>query len=520
MGAHLDVLSYLLGAIVFSAGFLSARLHATADATRRQVSDVSWRLRELLAQGKHLPPSEISGLLSAARLDPDSVARLTRILNAALVVAAVIVFADGERLRSTGLEHPPDVLLLSSILAIGALAVGAVGELDVRHVESALTEDLSNTTLGRLHALDAAIQRQDTQAARSVLVQLTRSFPSWGLLTEIEAYLLLLDEQPEQSLRLIADHVHNDADTYLAVAIAAGAAVQLGQLARGLDVVRQVEQRRPLGREEHLVLRALRLHEGHLDELLDGDALIATAGPQEDQYSPIGTVMETLFEGSVVGQATTALDIRIQAIPNLNSLVMSLEAWNSNGRQLVSQTDCVWSDTRRLLAQPTMDARERMVAKALVLSDGESVEAIGLILLLVGDARSAVSVFERAVALRPKSARIHWAHAMSCWQWGWDDMAIQSLGRAIALDPENRIIRLARHLVDGGSLDEDAQAATLGQLSATGMLPSAKLQLALIGVQTTSGETPSPRGQLIDDLLARADDGYRTTLATRTSEHA
>lgn len=41
MSAHIELLSYLLGAIVFSVGFLSARLHSSADAARRQVSDVA-----------------------------------------------------------------------------------------------------------------------------------------------------------------------------------------------------------------------------------------------------------------------------------------------------------------------------------------------------------------------------------------------------------------------------------------------------------------------------------------------
>lgn len=522
MENHLDVLSYLLGAAVFSTGFLSTRLHASADATRREVSDVSWRVRDLLANGERLAPSELGGLLSAAQLGTDRVARLARWLNVAFVGAAFVVFVNGTRLQTSGVDHPPTILLLMVVLVIGAAAVGGVGELDARVVEESLEQDLQRTTVGRLHRLDQAIRRGDATEGRVVLGELRRSFPEWGLLPELEAHLHFIEGHLDTSLDIIEEHVASERETYASVAIGVGAAVSMGDPHRGLVLARRVERTRSLADDELLILRSLRLQAAHLDEMVDGAGGSGRTAIANRGATVAGGALDTLFEAAVEDTGT-ALDIRTATIPALTELSESFERWNHLAAAATPLPGTPWAMFTALIDGTTgLEADPSLTQRIVSLGDGEAVESLGLGLLLAGEGRAAVTVLERAVALRPKSARIHWAHAMSCWRWGWEDRAEQSLGRAISLDAENWILRLCRRVVVDGTLSAEAVAAAVAQTSgpSTSVKPSERIQLALIGVQVEAAPPTTGRTALVEVLVGRARDLHLATVSERVPNGA
>src|SRR4051794_13172046 len=111
MGAHLDVIGYLLAAVVFSVAFLIGRSQDATNTLIQAASDASWRIREVLGRGEEIAPEEIYASLAIVVEDRDSFDRATRWVNLGLFVAIAIVFFDGMRLLWAEVDGPTDALL-------------------------------------------------------------------------------------------------------------------------------------------------------------------------------------------------------------------------------------------------------------------------------------------------------------------------------------------------------------------------------------------------------------------------
>lgn len=518
MSVHIDVVGYLLTAITFSVGFLSTRNHATANATLRQASDVSWRVREILTRGDRLSPAELASLLVVVHRVDDVSARFARAANVVLLSAITVLSLDGLRLIAAG-AHPVDAALLVLALLTGGIAVCVVGEVDARHVERDLRQRLGATTLGRIENLDTRIEVGDFAGIRREIGFLRRSFPNWGLLVELDAYASLHNSDPERAFETVLRHVDTNDDVYLSALVGAAAAAAMGRHDEALSLLERLGAAGLLSADEVLMRRAFCLRAAHLDELVDGgerrdvSPSAATTPSTGAVVLPIDEIAGLMFEGTAATEQL-ALDVSGNDFDQLRSVLETLQAWN--GRAATTALDPAATDragtpfgilSALVMSAPSSPQRADAVASAVELGqrskDGLSVEAVGMCLLACGEVRPALSALERAAALSPKSPRIHWAEAVSCWRWGWQVKAEESLDRAAGLDPDDPVIAITRLRVAGEGDDEALPTSTL-------LLPTQRLQLALIRHPVPSVSPPAcPREVFVTRLIEAAQTSGR-----------
>lgn len=465
-------------------------------------------MREAILRGDPLSTSEISGLVSAATNPNDAIARLTRLLNGALLVAAVVLAADALRLIEQGVDHPPNAVLLIVLLVGAAISVGIVGEADARHLDAATSNELSRTTLGRIARLDEALDVGDLPGARQAIQDLHRSFPAWGLLAELDAYVTLREGDVDGPLNRVSSHLDRSDDVYVSALVGSAAALDAGKFDVALRVIDQVERKRPLTAEELRIRRAVCLLAGHLDEMVDGAAAKANDGQElalMAQQSPLGSnISGALFEGIVALEGdATGIDLRAESIRGLSAPLEALLLWNHSsevprcdGTPFALLLDLVAS-RGRAGRDPVAEA----LRLATTLVDGEALESIGFVLLVLGHPRPAIDVFERSIALRPKYPRVHWAHAVSCWRWGWDDKARESAGRALALDREDLVLAASAPIIGRTG---SASTVDEGEFEHQSLRPTQRLQLALIGVDVKPAPSPMTSRERFAEALIDA----------------
>lgn len=459
-------------------------------------------------------PAELAGLLSIVVAPRDKVVTWFRILNAGLVVASCVLAGDALRLVSVSEEHPPDSLLLIVLLVAASVAVGVLGELDVRNLEAQLSDQLDNTTLGHLRQLGEHLESRTTQEARREIGALARAFPGWQLLREYSALVSLQEGEPLQALQEVEDLLQDGATVHVGGMVAAAAAVESGQLRRGLFAIQDIGARKGTGKELVALWHALQLMSGHLDELIDGDeANHPDLKPDDEQSTARDSAMLADVAVETVGvsvRTSTIIDLRPEQLQSLRTLISELSWWNTADPQGAT------SELKLVPPGPaasvlTAVANDGALSDDLVRQACEDVsaaadpslaETVGFAFLVSGADREALEVLEAGISWDPKRSRLHWAHAIACWRWGWLERAHESLGRALALDPDDVVLTLTRsRLEDADQAAGGASAPGLQQL-----LPTVRLQLTLLGLHTPEAVSglQSPRSRFVGMLLERA----------------
>src|ERR1700682_3261659 len=153
MDKHLDALGYLLAAVVFSVGFLSARIHSNLDSIVRTVSERSRGVRQALAEGRRLAPADLADLLSVIHRSTDYVAVGSRVLNWIIFATTCAVLVDAVGLSMDGARSPYNELIVICLLFVAGFAVVMFSEFDVHRVSIERRREIAASTLGRIQNL-------------------------------------------------------------------------------------------------------------------------------------------------------------------------------------------------------------------------------------------------------------------------------------------------------------------------------------------------------------------------------
>lgn len=336
--------------------------------------------------------------------------------------------------------------------------------------------------------LERLLRGSDLKSTRAEVGVLERVFPDWGLLIEIRAHLRLRAGEPREALDRIFDYLKSSGDdVYLSPVIGCAAAIELGRPDQALEILRLVEARGPLARDVLRLRAALQLRAGHLSACLDTPALPTFADVTRERGSssivgPVGSEGIT----NLTQAASSPLDLRAEALPQLQSILAEFDLWGTTVETPLHLSAGPLAIFRRLVTAGNLDEDTTAAIEDLrkVTADAAAVEMLAFALLLAGRPRDAVDTFESAMVLDPKSARVHWAHAVACWRWGWLDRAHESIGRASALDGDDIVIGRTRRVLRGESV-------VGGSIDDHDLRPSQRLQLALIGVRTAELSGPA-----------------------------
>jgi tetratricopeptide (TPR) repeat protein len=488
---HIDVLGYLLTALVFSVGFLSARVHSTYDATVQQVSELSWRVRGLIKSDQQLGPTDLTTLLAFVRRSGDQVATASRLVNLGILLASAIVFGDGVWLLIDDVEGAPHALELLIVVLLSSVAVSVIGEVDLRRVRIDQRDAIDTSTLGRLEALATSIHDRKWSLAQAQLTALRDSYPEWGLLIELEAFICLREGDPEGGLARIQQLVAQSDDLYVSAPVGVACALAHGDTKAAAELLDAVAVRAPSASHVAELRQALALTRGDpaaLFEELDTQQLRgARARASRQGLELTSQLLEA--ETAAVGGVHSPFAIRPEDLEQTAALLRLRNAWHSQ-----VPTDEVSTLSQgtplhlmlMLLLPAEVDPLDVEAATQRVLASEEagSIEALAFVQLVLGDAREAMRSFERAVALRPRSAYAHWGMALGCLRVGWTDEALKHLRRANTAELRRPIVDLTRRVAEGGRLPAFAEVAPMFP---HGIGRVERVELAILGI-----EVPAP----------------------------
>jgi hypothetical protein len=448
MDKHLDALGSLLAAIVFSVGFLSARIHSNLDSIVRTVSERSRGIRQEIAEGRRLALVDIADLLSVIHRSTDYIARGSRVLNWVIFATTCAVLGDAIGLSLDGAKAPDNELVLICLLFAVGLAVVTFSEFDLRRVSIERRREITASTLGRIQNLGYAIIEGDVGRARRELARLHATFPTWGLLIELEAYVDLLDNHPEQGLRRIESLIETDRSLYVSPVVGTACYLQLKERNSALALVSRIERRDESVGDVQRIHRALAITAGHLPALLATRSSYSRGDLERD--AAVGAIGRGLSHPrQSVADLSVALDPI--AVSQTAPLMRTMYLWDHGGELSdFGDEDILARLLRCVLSWETQLASEkRSVARVLEprisdSPDAEMLESVGLVAYTCGEPRLALGFFEAAIRLAPAAARSHWGRAIACHRVGWQDAADTSLRRAVTLSDETPLLALTR----------------------------------------------------------------------------
>jgi len=514
---HIDSLGVLLAAITFSAGFLSARAHAVLEATVAATTDRSWNVRQALLRGEPLGPVDIADLLASVRRSADPVALASRMVNFGIVLASTVILGSALWLLAHGVEHPEHARLLLVALWSTSVAVAVIGEIDLRRVRHDQGKAIRASTLGRLELLADALDRRDFPTAQGHLDALKETYGAWGLLSELDAYLLLCTGRPEQGLATIRHLIETNEDLYVSAVVGVGCALALDEPASARALLLAAADRQPEARDIPLLRRSLSLSRGHAGALF---ADVAPDGATVRRSRADGRAAAELIGAEVVGHdRRLTLDVPVDGVDETRRLVDILRTWRTGsdpealagsaaGTPLHLALGLVLPST---VALPDAD---RLIDDVMTGTDGFTVEGLGMIHLMRGAADDAARAFERATHLMPASARAHWGMALACLHMGWKDRAATSAMRAATLMPNRPAVWLVAELAKGRPLPTVAE---VGALFPYGPRANNRAELALLGFDLTGdGRAVTVHEQFAESFIKTASRNAKTMVQRQT----
>lgn len=468
MQAHIDVLGYLLAAMVFSVGFLAARVHAAYDATEREVHEQSWRMRNALLHGDPIGPAELTDTMVATRNTADSVASLSRLVNYGLFAAMVVVYTAALALLAGGAPGPPEAVLITSMVFLGGASVIVIGELDVRKVDRDRRATIAQSLVGWIGGLSDALAAGRLAEFSARLAALAETYPNWALLTELRAYMDLIEGRPGEGFRRVGELIDAHTYLYLTPVVATACALAEGDSAAGLRLLDQLMARKEAARNLASLRTALALSWARMeimahDELPDQPADIASYPyTRTDDAAPWLAHSPEQVEGFT--DKSRVLDLTPAQIPQTAALIDLSRAWQrgQDERELraLAEGTPLAAALRLVLPAGTDDAGPD-VHDLLQLKDSATLETFGLIFLAQGRTRDALRMIERSIRVMPGNYRTHWAMAVVCHRLGWLTAAEASLQKMNTLLPDTPLLAVSRlaftrpdRLPSPGDLDE------------------------------------------------------------------
>lgn len=468
MSSHIDVMSYLLTVLTFSVGFMSARRHAHFDVLRKDLADRSWKIRQALSTGQDLGPRDLAEDVAAVAEEKDSVVTFTRVVNAFLFLAVLVVFTAGVLARGP-MEHG---LLLAVVVLASATAVQVLGEYDVHWMTAKEGTLSAGTILGQLSTVDTALRAGHVARARAEVARIRDDYPRWVFARELAVFGELA-EHPTTTVDAPTAAAGVDAATslvelevhHVAPLLIAEAHLRAGDPIRAIQEVGVVVKHDASSRLVAQLNDALRFTAGLPRWVLN------VRPPLEVTKRPDGLDIG-ISSLPLTGDAATSLDQYLQD-PDVDAW---LRRWSrTTPARLTAFAIGALDDhgQRRLL----LDAEsERHLAGSL--------NTLGLICLARGMTAEALRVFEAAIRNRPNSSTSHWGRAIACHQRDWRDVASGSLRRALSLDPRNPVVlRLTQIALTEGLEGSDSQYL---HHFTDGPSELERLQMALLGLRIES----------------------------------
>ena len=495
MGIYVEALGFVVAAIVFSIGVLSARLHESFNALVRQIVELSWATRVRLMEGRRVSPADIDELTAAVGDVADPVAGASKALNRLLLLVSAAIFAMALATPADAAD-PPHSRLLIGLLFATCVGVELLGELDQRAVGRRRRALVTTATLSRLRSLGQAFTEERYADASEALAALRDDFPGWGLLRELNALLDLHTGAPGSALKSIRALVAEPhPDLYLSQLIAVEAATSELDDRAALELLDDIARAEPslphLGR----LRKALEIRLGHLDALLA--PMPAPSGKREEALlwteATIGSAAEQQAD-----RAMSGLDVSPGSLPEVGRLLSVTVAWTGARTHLASDALTASSPLHLVLRRVLPDE----APSAFGPRDGDprwdsaTLETFGVIALSQGEPRQALSLLEHAARQNPAAARPQWWIAVACRHLNWTDAAHRALDRSEILDREDPLTDLTRAWLTAEPADDEG--AWLAKLSDVD-----GLRAAFLGHAPIATATP---GNLRDHLLAELPD--------------
>lgn len=157
-----ETLTALTTALVFSAGFLSTRVHGERERAIDRTTQLGDQIRSAITGKELLDPELFDSQVEALdRSLPDRLDRLVAGLNVALGLG-VIVLAIGTGLTAEiSWRSSPGVLLIA--FAVAAFAVTTIGTLDVWLARRDIEQYYTGTAVGQMTRADTMLRRAAAQ---------------------------------------------------------------------------------------------------------------------------------------------------------------------------------------------------------------------------------------------------------------------------------------------------------------------------------------------------------------------
>jgi tetratricopeptide (TPR) repeat protein len=478
MEKHIDVMGFLLSALVFSVGFLSAREHSQYEAIATQVRERAWHLTEILTEGKRLVPEDLLLELAVIRPSRDRVALFSRCVNLLIFVFIALVYGDAVRLAHLLEGVPHDATLITTCLFGSAIFVTGLGEYDSQRVAVDERELVSRSVLGQFEALRQLVDDGDLPTARDRLATLIEQYPQSNLLNELAALLTLQSGDVSAAWERATQTVAQ-AEVHFSPMLLGEAAVTLQREDDARQLLQDLNARARVASAQ----------------LLETSLALRTLQP-ETVFNQLPAGVLDAAERATRDSASIGLDVRLGELAGVRELVGDLIAWHAPG-----------TDADTTLRGPTLVALLGELGRRgrdELLLDTEDFRSpalitLGLVCLAQDRSRGALRLFERAVRLTPASAIAHWGRAIACRQLAWTDAAFDSLRRAETLGLPETLLAATRNL-----LANDPESLSENDLLVEGTATDLeRLMLALAGVTTQSVQNDSRRARLLENLTHR-----------------
>jgi hypothetical protein len=481
MDTYVESLGFVVAAIVFSIGLLSARIHDSFNALLRQTVELSWTMRVRLIERQRVSPADIDELTSALSDAADPVAGASLTLNRLLLVVSGVIFALAITAKTAPADPPHSDLLLTLLFGT-CVSVVLLGEYDWCLVARRRRRLMESATLGRIRSLGDALSERDSKAVAARLARLRSDFPRWGLLCELDALLDIYAGALDRALATIGELVAEpEPDLYLSQLIAVEAATSQLDDAAGHQLLAEIARAEPTLPYVAELFHAFELRLAHLDALVD-----ATQTDAPDRAGELSWAQQ--MAGAAAEEhgyrSTSGLDLRPHSLPGVSHLVSIIAFWNDATRPPDHSTAPRPSALRVVLDQafgPSVSATETANRRW----GAGTLETFGVVAMAHGRPRDGLQLLERAAREDPTAARTQWWIAIACRHLNWQTAAAKALDRSETLDPDDPLIDATRSWLS-------AADATAVSAEITVVTEMDTLRAAFLGCAPATAQRASP----------------------------